>query len=99
MKKVNLILVAFVLIGFSKISLACSFDTDCNIGSKCMKSSGSLYGYCMGGLNPGNQNDRRPARNPLDMTGKQGNTCSFNTDCGIGGKCVKGSGSIYGTCI
>lgn len=78
---------------------ACMFDTDCQVGSVCLKSSGSLYGYCMGGMNPGNQNDRKPSRNPLDMIGKQGNTCSFDFDCGIGGQCVKGVGQIYGTCL
>ena len=52
----------------------------------------------VGGLSPGNSNDRKPAYNPLDLSGKQGSTCSFNTDCGVGGNCVK-SGGIYGTCL
>ena len=75
------------------------FDTDCQFGSTCLKSSGSLYGYCVGGMNPGNDNDRRPARDPLDMTGKRGNTCTSDFDCGIGGSCVKSSWSFRGTCL
>ena len=91
------ILVIIFIIGSPNV-IACSFDTDCDVGSKCVKQRGNIYGWCVGGLNPGNQNDRRPARDPLDLTGKKGNTCSFDLDCGVGGKCVKGGG-IYGTCL
>lgn len=89
------------------ISLACSFDTDCNPGSKCVKASGSLEGVCVGGISPGNVNDdnfrtnnipsnQRPA---TDINGTYGNTCSFNSDCGPGYVCNKSSGSIDGTCL
>lgn len=83
---------------FVPTTFACQFDTDCEVGSKCYKPNGNIYGWCVGGLNPGNQNDNQPARDPLDITHKKGNTCSFDTDCGVGGQCVKGSG-IYGTCL
>ena len=33
-----------------------------------------------------------------DINGTYGNTCSFDTECGPGGKCVKGNG-IYGSCM
>lgn len=84
--------------GFSTSAFACSFDTDCEPGSKCLKSSGSIYGVCVGGISPGNSNDRQPVTAPLDLNRTYGNTCSFNTDCGPGSVCVK-DGGIYGTCM
>ena len=51
-----------------------------------------------GGLFPGNKNDDVPVRDPLDLSGRTGNTCQFDLDCGIGAKCLKGSG-IYGVCM
>jgi len=77
-------------------SLACSFDTDCEPGSHCVKDAGQIHGYCMGGMFPGNQYDRAPVRDPLDIRGTRGNTCSFDVDCGPGGRCVKSG--LYGVC-
>jgi hypothetical protein len=73
---------------------ACQFNTDCDVGSKCIKRSGSLYGYCMGGMNPGNTYDRQPA---TDIRGGGGWTCSFNTDCDPGYVCAKSG--LQGTCV
>lgn len=105
------------LVSSASSSYACRFDTDCNVGSKCVKQSG-MNGACVGGLNPGNANDKNPVYNPLDLNrgssrngstgdarsgkmdadGTHGDTCSFDTDCGPGSQCLKGSG-IYGTCM
>jgi len=93
----SILLVGFV-IGMSQSSYACQFNTDCNPGSKCLKASGSLYGVCVGGISPGNNNDKQPVYDPLDINETYGNTCQFNTDCGPGSACVK-SGGIYGTCM
>ena len=97
----NNIVFIFVLLGLliPKLVNACAFDTDCSPGSYCLKGSYSLYGYCAGGLFPGNDYDSTPAYNPLDITGKQGNTCSFDIECGIGGSCYKDGYNIYGVCL
>ncbi len=89
MKKNIVFTIILLCLLIPKFANACAFNLDFNIGSKCMKPSGSLYGYCVGGMNPWNSNDKKPAYNPLDMTGKQGNTCQFDLACGIGNKCYK----------
>lgn len=78
---------------------ACTFDTDCSPGSRCVKSSGSLYGICAGGIFPGNRNDREPVYAPLDPNRTVGDTCSFDADCGPGNRCFKSSGAIDGVCV
>jgi hypothetical protein len=78
---------------------ACRFDTDCAVGSKCLKAQFELEGVCAGGNDPGNDSDRNPYRNQMDTSGKVGNTCSFDTDCGVGNRCFKDMGSIKGVCL
>ncbi len=95
------ILVISILISLSlpMYSYACSFDTDCQVGSKCLKESGSIYGICAGGMSPGNSNDQQPVQAPLDLNHTYGDTCSFDTDCGPGSKCMKSNGNINGVCM
>ena len=64
MKLINALLAVVVLV--PSVALACSFDTDCNPGSKCVKARGAIYGVCMGGISPGNKYDREPVYSPLD---------------------------------
>lgn len=82
---------------FSGSAFSCQFNTDCQVGSQCLKQSGSLYGVCAGGMSPGNSNDRVPVQAPIDINKTYGNTCSFNTDCGPGSTCMKSG--IYGVCV
>ncbi len=100
MKKLIMFSVIFIALILASVPVfACAFDLDCSIGSKCIKAPGSLYGICVGGSYPGNSNDRVPTYAPLDLSGKIGDTCSFDVDCGIGNICLKSSGSLYGVCV
>ncbi|PHY00810.1 MAG: hypothetical protein CK529_04855 [Rhodospirillaceae bacterium] len=68
-------LLAALITLFAAPVLACQFNTDCGVGSKCMKEVGKLEGICMGGMNPGNSNDRNPYSNPVRPDSSVGNTC------------------------
>jgi len=94
----KILFIVFTL-SFSNL-FACRSLFDCSIGSRCEKPPGSQLGVCKGGMNPGNIHDKKPVKKIGDMTGKYGDKCSYDLDCGIGGKCAKeGPGSLYGTCI
>jgi len=76
---------------------ACDFDIDCDVGSRCRG------GVCVGGLWPGNDNDDAPLRGydrPLwDLSETYGDTCSFDTDCGIAMRCARRRGALEGVCV
>lgn len=78
---------------------ACQFDTDCAVGSECVKEDGAIYGICAGGMSPGNANDRQPVYSPTDPNNTYGDTCSFSTDCGPGSTCLKEAGALKGVCV
>ena len=99
LKKEWIKLIGAIAVVLPGVGLACQFDTDCAVGSQCLKESGQLNGICAGGMNPGNDDDRQPVQDPLDPNQSVGNTCSFDVDCGPGNKCLKGSGQIKGVCV
>ena len=63
MTRIAFLIEAFLL---SRNSVACQFDTGCEIGSQCIKSPFNLCRVCKGRMNPGNANGRQPIDNPLD---------------------------------
>ena len=63
-----------------------------------MKEVGKREGVCMGGMNPGNRNDRNPYSNPMNSNSSVGNTCQYNTDCSSRERCVKERG-LNGVCM
>jgi hypothetical protein len=95
----TLVPLTIMLLLFSNDLLACGSDTDCSPGSQCIKSPGNIYGICIGSIEPGNSHDKQPVSSPIDPNGTTGDTCSFDTNCGPGSKCLKSSSSIYGACV
>lgn len=91
-------LAALALLFSTVQAMACSFDTDCSPGSKCLKPNGRVIGMCTGGHFPGNRFDRVPYDDPFDPNRTVGETCSFNIECGPGNRCQMGSGT-YGVCV
>lgn len=85
----------YLLILLAVISItgqACSSDFDCQFGSTCVKTGYNWTGVCLGGLQPGNQNDNHPSP-------QEGQPCTGPIECGLGHQCVKQFGSMYGVCI
>lgn len=91
-------LAALALVLSSIQGMACSFDTDCSPGSKCVKPSGHVLGMCVGGQFPGNKYDKKPYSDAFDPNRTAGKTCSFNIECGPGSHCQMGLGTT-GVCV
>ena len=87
------------LLGLAGPARACDWDTDCEVGSKCLKRRGELSGACIGGLYPGNKNDARPYEDPLDSNSSAGHACSWDTDCDVNQRCLKKGSALEGVCL
>ena len=70
--------------------LACTFDAECPLSERCIKSEREHEGRCAN-LNSG-------LRDPLDVTEPQKELCSSDIDCGLGGTCLA-VGGLFGTCV
>jgi hypothetical protein len=92
-------LVVALVICYPSLVLACWSNLDCELGSKCIKGQGQMYGICAGGSRPGNSNDQEPVHAPMDMNKTYGNTCSSDFDCGLGSMCLKERGHMDGVCV
>jgi hypothetical protein len=79
-------------------ALACNFDIDCDIGSKCVKTGYDLKGVCVGNrYTPDPPKDRDPYKPKWNLD-KKGQSCSYDIQCGFSGKCLRTGGSLYGVC-
>lgn len=87
---------------FSTSAFSCRTDYDCGYGNRCIKPEGSysLYGSCVtptdkyGNKDYNSNNSWGKGSQPREV-----DSCSFNSDCGFGYRCMKESGQLYGLCI
>ena len=70
-------------------ALACGSDSDCKQGSTCLKASDSVAGICLEGISPATQGASGTGEAPPDPNGTNGKSCAFDTDCGVGSRCLK----------
>ena len=80
-------------------AFACSVDTDYKHGSTCLKASGSVAGVCLEGIFPTTQGASNTGEAPPDPNGTNGKSCAFDTDCGVGSRCLKDYVSAGGVCM
>ncbi len=64
----------------------CSSDFDCGAGAGCVKSAGSLNGFCAQKVDDFGTPTYAPAS--VDSIGPGQRQCRFGTDCPIGFSCV-----------
>jgi hypothetical protein len=75
----------------------CHNDYQCGYGSVCVKPQFSIEGTCARAVNAYGTPTFQPPRADSVMPGSHGD-CSFDTQCPVGFKCIKGS-SLTGHCM
>lgn len=96
---VRLLVLASLIFFIGRTASACRYNTDCAIGSVCLRSTNwDEHGVCTGGNKPGNSWDRTPVYNQNNSRDRIGQTCRYDTDCGLYRSCVKGAYEMRGVC-
>ena len=83
-------LLSLAFIVFAAPGLACTFDAECPLSERCIKTEREHEGRCA--------NYDSGLRDPLGVTAPQKELCSSDIDCGLGGTCLA-VGGLYGTCV
>ena len=94
----SLLVVALALVA-PRVAFACERIRDCAAGSRCILYEGLTYGICLGGPNPGNENDVSPRVPPFDSYGLYGTPCTSDADCQPAGQCRRTQGRSDGVCV
>lgn len=76
----------------------CSSDFSCSYGQKCVKQQFQLEGVCADVVNGYGVKTYNYAPQSDSVGIGNPSQCQFDTDCGPGWHCIKGTG-IYGTCM
>lgn len=80
--------------------IACYSDYQCGFGNVCVKpeDSYSATGVCITPVDEFGNKDFG-ARMEQELGPREFEGCSWNTDCGIGFKCLKEAGQLEGICV
>lgn len=90
----------FIIFLLTSPAYPCSFDAECSLGAKCIKSGYGTSGVCVESHSYGREKpkDSGSTYEYKSPSSKKGESCSYKAECGIGGDCLKINGSSTGTC-
>lgn len=77
---------------------ACTFDSECRIGQRCMKSGFNMKGICAEPTDEYGVPDL-DAKTRNYGSGIRTQGCLTSVDCAIGFQCVKGDFQMRGVCV